>query len=109
MNSSVHIIFFLAFYCTALYLSKYLNKNFPVFEDLRGFGNPAGLLKACFVNGVSAFSRINDVYAKEMVLYLSKERHRFVGRKELKQKLGLEMSDIELEKKFKALVQGRYH
>jgi len=54
----------------------------------------------------SAFSRINDVYAKDMVLYLSKERHRFVARKELKRKLGIDMSDPELEKKFRALFRA---
>ena len=54
----------------------------------------------------SAFSRINDVYAKDMVLHLSRERHRFVARKELKRKLGLDMSDSELERKFRALFRA---
>ncbi|MDM8552376.1 hypothetical protein QUF72_19985 [Desulfobacterales bacterium HSG2] len=54
----------------------------------------------------SAFPRINDAHAKDMVLCLSKERHRFVARKELKRKLGLDMSDSELEKKFRALFRA---
>ncbi len=51
----------------------------------------------------SAFSRINDIHAKDMVLYLSKNRHTYVSRKELKKVLGLDMTDAELEKKFRAL------
>ena len=54
----------------------------------------------------SAFPRINDVYAKDMVLYLSKHRGRKVGRSELKEKLKIEISDPELEKKLKALFKA---
>ncbi len=54
----------------------------------------------------SAFPRINDVHAKEIVLYLSKRRDRKVGHSEIKEKLGLEMSDPELEKKLKALFRS---
>ncbi|RLC11107.1 MAG: hypothetical protein DRI57_19400 [Deltaproteobacteria bacterium] len=54
----------------------------------------------------SAFPRINEKYAKDIVLYLSKHRDRRVGHRELKEKLGLEMSDPELEKKLKAIFRS---
>ncbi len=48
----------------------------------------------------------NDVYAKSIVLYLCKHRDRKIGRAELKQKLKIDMSDQELEKRLKALYRA---
>jgi hypothetical protein len=54
----------------------------------------------------AAFPRINDVYAKKIVLYLSKNRKRKIGRTELKEKLGIQLSDPELEKKLRTLYKA---
>jgi hypothetical protein len=53
-----------------------------------------------------AFPRINDQNAKNIVLHLSKHRHREFTRQELLEGLKLEISDKELEKKLKALVKA---
>lgn len=53
----------------------------------------------------SAFDRINQKHAKNIVLYLSKHRDREVGRKEIRKKLVPDMDDYELEKKMKALIK----
>jgi hypothetical protein len=53
----------------------------------------------------SAFPRINERYAKDIVLYLSKHRDRLTGRQTLKQELNLDMSDDELRKKLRALLR----
>jgi hypothetical protein len=52
-----------------------------------------------------AFPQINDRNAKNIVLHLSKYRDREFTRKEILEKLNLEMTDGELEKKLKALVK----
>jgi hypothetical protein len=52
-----------------------------------------------------AFPQINDRNAKNIVLHLSKYRDREFTRKEILEKLKLEMTDGELEKKLKALVK----
>ncbi|MCP4103938.1 MAG: hypothetical protein GY749_00135, partial [Desulfobacteraceae bacterium] len=84
------------FYISALFSSKHSGKDLATFRGVRETLEFETLNLNANINTTwmeyldSAFSRINDVRAKEMVLYLSKERHRFVGRKELKQKLGLE-------------------
>ncbi len=53
-----------------------------------------------------AMKESNDVHAKRIVLYLSKHREREVTRHELRERLGLEMSDSDLEKKLKILVRA---
>lgn len=54
----------------------------------------------------SALPRINDKNGKNIVLYLCKHRDREVTRKELLEKLNLDMTDSELELKLKALVNS---
>ncbi|MCP4350526.1 MAG: hypothetical protein GY795_34080 [Desulfobacterales bacterium] len=100
------------FYISALIRSKYPGKDLTTkqgvlktleFETLNLDAN----INATWMEYLdSAFSRINDVHAKDMVLYLSKNRHRYVSRKELKTRLKLDMADTELEKKFRALYRA---
>ncbi len=100
------------FYISAFFQSPYPEKDLTTpdgvrrtleFETL----NLNGSINATWMEYIdSAFPRINEVYAKDMVLYLSKHRHEFVPRKTLKEKLHLEMTDAELEKKFKALFRS---
>jgi hypothetical protein len=54
----------------------------------------------------AAFHQVNDIHAKNIVLYLCKNRDREVTRKEILDKLQLDMTDGELEKKLKALVKA---
>ncbi|MGE0083557.1 MAG: hypothetical protein AB7S75_03980 [Desulfococcaceae bacterium] len=53
-----------------------------------------------------AFSTVNEKNAKNIVLYLCKNRDREVSRKELREKLNLNMTEGELEKKLDALVKS---
>jgi len=100
------------FYISALFGSVFENKDFITPEGVRRVLEYEtldldGSVNATWMEYVdSAFPRINEAYAKEIVLYLSKHRHRKVGHREIKEKLGLEMSDPELEKKLKALFRS---
>ena len=97
------------FYISALFRSKYPGRDMTTAEGVRKTLEFETLNTDANINATwmeyldSAFSRINDVHAKDMVLYLSKNRHTYVSRKELKKVLGLDMTDAELEKKFRAL------
>ncbi|MCK4761456.1 MAG: hypothetical protein KAW12_04590 [Candidatus Aminicenantes bacterium] len=69
--------------------------------------NDRGEIKSTWMEYVSAaFQRVNDRYAKNIVLYLSKNKDREVTRGELLEKLKLDMNDAELETKLKALVRA---
>ncbi|MCP4107854.1 MAG: hypothetical protein GY749_20305 [Desulfobacteraceae bacterium] len=100
------------FYISALFRSRYPEKDLTSSEGVRKTLEFETLNIDANINTTwmeyidSAFSRINDVYAKDIVMYLAKNRHRFVSRKELKQKLNLSMTDTELEKKFRALYKS---
>ncbi|MCP4113444.1 MAG: hypothetical protein GY749_49270 [Desulfobacteraceae bacterium] len=54
----------------------------------------------------SAFSRVNEKYAKQIVLYLSRHRDAEVTREDLRNRLVPDMDDDKLEKKLKALVKS---
>jgi hypothetical protein len=100
------------FYISALFGSRYPEKDLSSAEGVRKTLEFETLSLDANINATwmeyldAAFSRINDVYAKDMVLYLSKNRDRYVSRRELKEKLNLDMTDTELEKKFKALLRA---
>ncbi len=69
--------------------------------------NPQGSIRGTWMEYVTyAFHTVNDKHAKNIVLYLCQHREREVSRKELRDRLGLDMSDAELEKKLKALVMA---
>jgi hypothetical protein len=100
------------FYISALFRSRYPEKNLTTEEGVRKIFEYETLDLDANINATwmeyldSAFSRINDVHAKDMVLYLSKNRHTYIRRKELKKKLNINITDIELEKKFRALYRA---
>jgi len=52
----------------------------------------------------SALERVNDKNAKKIVIYLAKNRHKEVGRREIMKDLKLDMTDEELEGKLEVLV-----
>ncbi|MDM8549269.1 hypothetical protein QUF72_04290, partial [Desulfobacterales bacterium HSG2] len=100
------------FYISSLFRSKYPGKDLTTekglletleFETL----SREGRIKTIWMEYISyALREANDIYAKQMVLYLSKHRNREVGRDELREKLTPEMSDSELEEKLKILVNA---
>ena len=100
------------FYTSSIFRSRYKHKNLTTikglidtleFETLDNRGN----IKATWMEYVSyAFSQVNGKNAKNIVLYLSQHRDREVTRAELLEKLPLDMDDVELEKKLKALVMA---
>ncbi len=96
-------------YINALFHSGFKKKDLSTVKGVRQTLeyetlHSDGLINAAWMEYIdSAFAKINDVYAKSIVLYLSKNRERKVGRRELKQKLNIDMSDQDFEKKLKAL------
>ncbi|MCP4106734.1 MAG: hypothetical protein GY749_14550 [Desulfobacteraceae bacterium] len=100
------------FYISSLFRSKYPVKDFTTekglletleFETL----DKEGTIKSIWMEyALYAMEESNDANAKKMVLYLCKNREREVTRKEISDKLSLEMSDSELEKKLKILVRA---
>ncbi|MCP4220223.1 MAG: hypothetical protein GY765_36665, partial [bacterium] len=100
------------FYVSSVFRSRYKQKDLTTikgltetleFETL----NDNGKIKSTWMEYVdAALPRINDQNAKNIVLYLSQNREREVTRKELLEKLDLNITDAELEKRLKALVKA---
>jgi len=100
------------FYISSLFRSKYPGKDFTTekallktleFETLHKEGSIRG---SWMEYSLYAMDEANNINAKKIVLYLCKNREREVTRKEIKEKLNLEMSDSELEKKLKILIKA---
>ncbi|MCP4155517.1 MAG: hypothetical protein GY757_47780, partial [bacterium] len=99
------------FYIASILRSAYEKKDLSTidgllktleFETLRDEGE----IKSTWMEYAKrAFKRVNDKHAKNIVLYLCKNREREVTRKELLEKLQLDMTDTQLEEKLKALVR----
>ncbi|MCU0290245.1 MAG: hypothetical protein MUF15_28150 [Acidobacteria bacterium] len=100
------------FYIAAVIRSEFPGKDLTTTEGLIGTLefetlDNRGTIKSTWMEYVSsAFNRVNEKNAKNIVLHLSKYRDREWTRKELLEKLNLEMTDNELEKKLKALVKA---
>ena len=100
------------FYISYLFQSSYPDKNFTTREGVLKTLEVETLHAKGGIRGVWAeyiakiFSNVNERYAKNIVLYLCKNRDRQVGRKELLETLKLDMSDFELEQKMQALVKS---
>ncbi|HLP58753.1 MAG TPA: hypothetical protein VK186_07990 [Candidatus Deferrimicrobium sp.] len=100
------------FYTGSIIRSRYKHKDLTTvkgltdtleFETLDNRGN----IKATWMEYVSyAFGKVNGKNAKNIVLYLCQHRDREVTRTELQEILPLNMDDVELEKKLKALVKA---
>jgi hypothetical protein len=100
------------FYISSIFRSSIRNKDLTTskgltdtleFETL----DNRGMIKLTWMEYIaSAFPLINDRNAKNVVLYLCKNRDRELTREEIRQDLKLEMTDGELEKKLKALVKS---
>jgi hypothetical protein len=100
------------FYISAVIRSGYPDKDLTTIEGLSrvlAFEtlDDEGIIKSTWMEYItSAFSRVNDLNAKKIVLHLSKYRDREWTRQELLEELKLDMTDSELEKKLKALVKS---
>ncbi len=100
------------FYISGLFRSTYPHKDLTTeegvlktleFETLHKNGNIRGTWLE-YID--AALPRINEQYAKDIVLYLSKYRNQSFSRSQLKQILNITMSDNELDKKLKALLRS---
>ena len=100
------------FYISAVIRSGYPDKDLTTIDGLSHTLefetlDDEGIIKSTWMEYItSAFSRVNDLNAKKIVLHLSKYRDREWTRQELLKELNLDMSDSELEKKLKALVRS---
>ncbi len=100
------------FYISSIFRSSLKNKDITTMEGLVDTMeyetlNPQGKIKSTWMEYVaSAFGRVNQKNAKRIVLYLCKHRDREVTRAELMKELALDMDDIELENKLKALLMA---
>jgi len=100
------------FYISSIMRSLYPKKDLTTIEGLLEILefetlDDEGQIKTTWVEYIaSAFPRIDDRNAKNIVLYLSKNREREVTRKEIMDDLKLEMTDSELELKLNALVKN---
>jgi len=100
------------FYIDGLFCSKKQNKDFTTRKGILETLEFETLDLNGSINGTwmdylyAAFDKINDVNAKQIVVFLSKNRDRRVGHSEIKEKLGLDMTDPELEKRLKALYRS---
>ncbi|MDM8517053.1 hypothetical protein QUF76_12700 [Desulfobacterales bacterium HSG16] len=100
------------FYISSVFRSKYHGKDFSTEKGLRKTLefetlNREGIIRGTWLEYInSAFPRINDKYAKNIVLYLSKHKNRFVSRTELKKNLELDMPDHKLDKKMDSLLKS---
>ncbi len=100
------------FYVSALFHSPCRSKNFTSQEGLVATLeyetlNMRGHIRLVWMEYLSKiFRTVNENNAKNIVLYLSKNRDRQVGRDELLNTLQLDMTDFELEQKLHALVKS---
>ncbi|MCP4154164.1 MAG: hypothetical protein GY757_40940, partial [bacterium] len=100
------------FYISALIRSDYKEKDLTTIDGLANvleFETLAheGEIKTIWMEYVrKAFSRVNDINAKNIVLFLCKNKEREITRAELLEKLDLDMTDSQLESKLKALVKA---
>ena len=100
------------FYISALFRSKYPRRDLTIEEGLRKTLefetlNREGIIRSTWLEYIdAAFPKINEKYAKDIVLYLSRHRDRPVSRDELKRHLGLDMPDYKLDRKMDALLKS---
>jgi hypothetical protein len=99
------------FYISAVIRSNYPDKDLTSIDGLTDTLefetlDDQGLIKLSWMEYIArAFPEINDRYAKNIVLHLSKYRDREWTRAQLREALNLEMPEKDLEKKLKALVK----
>ncbi len=100
------------FYIMAIFNSNYRRKDLTTIQGLTEtldfeIRDNRGIIKPTWMEYVlTAFNKVNEKNAKNIVLYLCKHRDREITRKELLEKLSLDMTDSELEQKLRALIMA---
>ncbi|MGE5339912.1 MAG: hypothetical protein ACM3SY_00375 [Candidatus Omnitrophota bacterium] len=100
------------FYISSIFRSRSRNKDLTTIEGLTDTLefetlDNRGIIKGTWMEYIaSAFPQINDRNAKNIVLYICKNRDREVTREEILRDLKPDMTDAELERKLKALVRS---
>jgi len=100
------------FYISSLFQSEYSNKDFSTKDGVLDVLDFETLDKRGGIRGTwmeyihSAIDRINDANGKRIILYICKNKGKKVTRDEIKNDLGLLMSDSELEKRLRAFVKA---
>ncbi len=100
------------FYISSILRSKYRHKNLCTLQGLTDTLefetlDNEGRIKSTWMEYILfAFNKVNQINAKNIVLYLCQQRDRQVTRLELLEKLALDMTDYELEKKLDALIRA---
>ncbi len=100
------------FYISAVFRSQYPDKDLTTEEGLRKTIefetlHSAGIIRGTWLEYInSAFPRINEKYAKDIVIYLSKHRDCFISRSDLKKHLNLDIPDYMLDKRMDALLKS---
>ncbi|MDM8528291.1 hypothetical protein QUF58_08755 [Anaerolineales bacterium HSG24] len=100
------------FYISSVFRSTYPHKDLTTEQGLLEtlefeILDKEGEIRGTWLEYIdSAFPRINERYAKDIVLYLSKHRDRLTSRQTLKRELNLDMSDDDLRTKLKALLRS---
>jgi hypothetical protein len=98
------------FYISSVMRSSYPDKDITTEEGLLKTiefetTNTKGGIHSGWMEYIhSALERVNDKNAKKIVIYLAKNRHKEVGRREIMKDLKLDMTDEELEGKLEVLV-----
>ncbi len=100
------------FYISSLFQSEYPDKDFSAEKGLLEVLDFETMDKRGGIRGTwmeyihSVTDRINDANGKKIILYICKNKERKVTRDEIRNDLGLSMSDKELEKRLKAFVKA---
>ncbi|UCH92240.1 MAG: hypothetical protein JSV88_18345 [Candidatus Aminicenantes bacterium] len=100
------------FYISSIIRSDYEDKDLTTVEGLTGTLefetlDDHGSIKSTWMEYIKkAFRKVNHRHAKTIVLYLCKQKDQEVTRKELQERLNLDMPDADLEKKMEALVKA---
>lgn len=115
-EETAHLIFQLTqgspFYISSLFRSDCEEKDLTTLEGLQKVVefetlSDEGEIKSTWMEYMTtAFSKVNNLNAKNIVLYLCKHKAREITRAELLDKLDLNMTDSDLEEKLKALVKA---
>ncbi len=100
------------FYISSILRSNFTKKNLTTLQGLTEtlefeIFNDEGEIKSTWMEYVNtAFHEVNQKNAKNIVLYLCQHRDQQVTRKELMEKLSLDMTDGALEEKMNALIKA---
>ena len=98
------------FYISCLFSSDFEEKDLATKEGALAtleYETCHGFIKGAWMEYIySALQDVNSSNAKNIVMYLSKNREREISRKEIRKGLNLELSEIDLERRLKALIKS---